>query len=120
MCEIVGGGVCGGKRRDEERLERSRHGIVKWMRSMMMKGEVLGGGDCKGEREGFGEWVKGWGDDDDKGILVGGEWEVKRGGEGEKEGIGVDGGRWEGICDGGGEIGMGEERLEGLCEELGR
>ncbi len=56
--------------------------------------------------------------DDDKPILLPGEWEVNTRRERQKQGIPLDAGSWQAICDAARQIGMPEETLQAFCQQL--
>ncbi len=70
------------------------------------------------ETEAFAEWVKASPHDDDKPILLPGEWEVNTRRERQKQGIPLDAGSWQAICDAARQIGMPEETLQAFCQQL--
>ena len=64
------------------------------------------------------EWVKASPHDDDKPILLPGEWEVNTRRERQEQGIPLDAGSWQAICDAARQIGMPEETLQAFCQQL--
>lgn len=80
--------------------------------------EFFGVLDCNVQIEVFVEWVKVLLYDDDKLILLLGEWEVNMCCEWQKQGILLDVGSWQVICDVVWQIGMLEEMLQVFCQQL--
>ena len=77
-----------------------------------------GAPDCSAQTEAFAEWVKASPHDDDKPILLPGEWEVNTRRERQELGIPLDAGSWQAICDAARQIGMPEEVLQAFCQQL--
>ncbi|HFI9079751.1 TPA: malate/lactate/ureidoglycolate dehydrogenase, partial [Escherichia coli] len=50
--------------------------------------------------------------------LLPGEWEVNTRRERQKQGIPLDAGSWQAICDAARQIGMPEETLQAFCQQL--
>ncbi len=99
MCEILGGALSGGKTTHQETLQTSPDAILNCMTTIIINPELFGAPDCNAQTEAFAEWVKASPHDDDKPILLPGEWEVNTRRERQKQGIPLDAGSWQAICD---------------------
>lgn len=93
MCEILGGALSGGKTTHQETLQTSPDAILNCMTTIIINPELFGAPDCNAQTEAFAEWVKASPHDDDKPILLPGEWEVNTRRERQKQGIPLDAGR---------------------------
>ncbi|EKK0877430.1 malate/lactate/ureidoglycolate dehydrogenase [Escherichia coli] len=91
---------------------------VAWHKGVPINPELFGAPDCNAQTEAFAEWVKASPHDDDKPILLPGEWEVNTRRERQKQGIPLDAGSWQAICDAARQIGMPEETLQAFCQQL--
>ncbi|EFF6931159.1 malate/lactate/ureidoglycolate dehydrogenase [Escherichia coli] len=118
MCEILGGALSGGKTTHQETLQTSPDAILNCMTTIIINPELFGAPDCNAQTEAFAEWVKASPHDDDKPILLPGEWEVNTRRERQKQGIPLDAGSWQAICDAARQIGMPEETLQAFCQQL--
>ena len=118
MCEILGGALSGGKTTHQETLQTSPDAILNCMTTIIINPELFGAPDCSAQTEAFAEWVKASPHDDDKPILLPGEWEVNTRRERQEQGIPLDAGSWQAICDAARQIGMSEETLQGFCQQL--
>ena len=118
MCEILGGALSGGKTTHQETLQTSPDAILNCMTTIIINPELFGAPDCSAQTEAFAEWVKASPHDDDKPILLPGEWEVNTRRERQKQGIPLDAGSWQAICDAARQIGMPEETLQAFCQQL--
>ena len=118
MCEILGGALSGGKTTHQETLQTSPDAILNCMTTIIINPELFGAPDCNAQTEAFAEWVKASPHDDDKPILLPGEWEVNTRRERQKQGIPLDAGSWQTICDAARQIGMPEETLQAFCQQL--
>ncbi|SQY54618.1 putative dehydrogenase [Escherichia coli] len=105
MCEILGGALSGGKTTHQETLQTSPDAILNCMTTIIINPELFGAPDCNAQTEAFAEWVKASPHDDDKPILLPGEWEVNTRRERQKQGIPLDAGSWQAICDAARQIG---------------
>lgn len=74
MCEILGGALSGGKTTHQETLQTSPDAILNCMTTIIINPELFGAPDCNAQTEAFAEWVKASPHDDDKPILLPGEW----------------------------------------------
>ncbi len=119
MCEILGGALSGGKTTHQETLQTSPDAILNCMTTIIINPELFGAPDCNAQTEAFAEWVKA-SPHDDKPILLPGEWEVNTRRERQKQGIPLDAGSWQAICDAARQIGMPEETLQAFCQQLAR
>lgn len=99
MCEILGGALSGGKTTHQETLQTSPDAILNCMTTIIINPELFGAPDCSAQTEAFAEWVKASPHDDDKPILLPGEWEVNTRRERQEQGIPLDAGSWQAICD---------------------
>ena len=118
MCEILGGALSGGKTTHQETLQTSPDAILNCMTTIIINPELFGAPDCSAQTEAFAEWVKASPHDDDKPILLPGEWEVNTRRERQEQGIPLDAGSWQAICDAARQIGMPEETLQAFCQQL--
>ncbi|MDU5909985.1 MAG: malate/lactate/ureidoglycolate dehydrogenase [Escherichia coli] len=118
MCEILGGALSGGKTTHQETLQTSPDAILNCMTTIIINPELFGAPDCSAQTEAFAEWVKASPHDDDKPILLPGEWEVNTRRERQEQGIPLDAGSWQAICDAARQIGMSEETLQAFCQQL--
>ncbi|EZK01272.1 hydroxycarboxylate dehydrogenase HcXB [Escherichia coli] len=118
MCEILGGALSGGKTTHQETLQTSPDAILNCMTTIIINPELFGAPDCSAQTEAFAEWVKASPHDDDKPILLPGEWEVNTRLERQEQGIPLDAGSWQVICDAARQIGMPEETLQAFCQQL--
>ena len=118
MCEILGGALSGGKTTHQETLQTSPDAILNCMTTIIINPELFGTPDCSAQTEAFAEWVKASPHDDDKPILLPGEWEVNTRRERQEQGIPLDAGSWQAICDAARQIGMSEETLQAFCQQL--
>lgn len=118
MCEILGGALSGGKTTHQETLQTSPDAILNCMTTIIINPELFGAPDCNAQTEAFAEWVKASPHDDDKPILLPGEWEVNTRRERQEQGIPLDAGSWQAICDAARQIGMPEETLQAFCQQL--
>ncbi|HIF7487241.1 TPA: hydroxycarboxylate dehydrogenase HcXB, partial [Escherichia coli] len=118
MCEILGGALSGGKTTHQETLQTSPDAILNCMTTIIINPELFDAPDCNAQTEAFAEWVKASPHDDDKPILLPGEWEVNTRRERQKQGIPLDAGSWQAICDAARQIGMPEETLQAFCQQL--
>ena len=118
MCEILGGALSGGKTTHQETLQTSPDAILNCMTTIIINPELFGAPDCSAQTEAFAEWVKASPHDDDKPILLPGEWEVNTRLERQEQGIPLDAGSWQAICDAARQIGMPEETLQAFCQQL--
>ncbi|GHO32614.1 putative dehydrogenase [Escherichia coli] len=118
MCEILGGALSGGKTTHQETLQTSPDAILNCMTTIIINPELFGAPDCSAQTEAFAEWVKASPHDEDKPILLPGEWEVNTRRERQEQGIPLDAGSWQAICDAARQIGMPEETLQAFCQQL--
>ena len=118
MCEILGGALSGGKTTHQETLQTSPDAILNCMTTIIINPELFGAPDCSAQTEAFAEWVKASPHDDEKPILLPGEWEVNTRCERQELGIPLDAGSWQAICDAARQIGMPEETLQAFCQQL--
>ena len=88
------------------------------MTTIIINPELFGAPDCSAQTEAFAEWVKASPHDEDKPILLPGEWEVNTRRERQEQGIPLDAGSWQAICDAARQIGMSEETLQAFCQQL--
>ena len=116
--QILGGALSGGKTKHQETLQTSPDAILNCMTTIIINPELFGAPDCNAQTEAFAEWVKASPHDDDKPILLPGEWEVNTRRERQKQGIPLDAGSWQAICDAARQIGMPEETLQAFCQQL--
>ncbi len=87
------------------------------MTTIIINPELFGAPDCSAQTEAFAEWVKASPHDDDKPILLPGEWEVNT--RRERQGRDSTGcGKLAAICDAARQIGMPEETLQAFCQQL--
>ncbi|MEN1529094.1 hydroxycarboxylate dehydrogenase HcXB, partial [Pseudomonas aeruginosa] len=101
-----------------ETLQTSPDAILNCMTTIIINPELFGAPDCSAQTEAFAEWVKASPHDDDKPILLPGEWEVNTRRERQEQGIPLDAGSWQAICDAARQIGMPEETLQAFCQQL--
>ncbi len=87
MCEILGGALSGGKTTHQETLQTSPDAILNCMTTIIINPELFGAPDCSAQTEAFAEWVKASPHDDDKPILLPGEWEVNTRRERQEQGF---------------------------------
>ncbi|HFU2897972.1 TPA: hydroxycarboxylate dehydrogenase HcXB, partial [Escherichia coli] len=118
MCEILGGALSGGKTTHQKTLQTSPDAILNCMTTIIINPELFGAPDCSAQTEAFAEWVKASPHDDDKPILLPGEWEVNTRRERQEQGIPLDAGSWQAICDAARKVGMPEETLQAFCQQL--
>lgn len=117
MCEILGGALSGGKTTYQETLQHSPDAGFNCMTSIIINPELFGAPDCAAQSEAFAEWVKASPHDDDKPILLPGEWEVNMRRERQETGVPLDAGSWQAICDAARQIGISEESLQAFSQQ---
>jgi uncharacterized oxidoreductase len=119
MCEIMGGALSGGKTTHQETLQDSPDAILNCMTTIIINPELFGAPDCEQQTEAFAGWVKASPHADDAPILLPGEWEVNTRRERLEQGIPLDAGSWQAICEAAKQVGMSEETLQTFCQRLG-
>ncbi len=90
------------------------------MTTSIINPERFGAPDCSAKTETFAEWVKASLHDDDKPILLPGEWEVNTRPEPQKPGTPSDGGSWQAIGVAPPHTGRSLETLQAVCRQLAR
>ena len=113
--EILGGALSATN--DANVTNRSTCYILNCMTTIISG--IFSAPDCNAQTEAFAEWVKASPHDDDKPVTAtgrGGEVNTRR--EQQKQGIPLDAGSWQAICDATRQIGMPEETLQAFCQQL--
>ncbi|POT58031.1 malate/lactate/ureidoglycolate dehydrogenase [Citrobacter amalonaticus] len=118
MCEILGGALSGGKTTHQETLQESADAIINCMTTIVINPELFGAPDCDEQVAAFAGWVKASPHADDAPVLLPGEWEVGMRNERLAQGIPLDAGSWQAICDAARQTGMPETTLQAFCRQL--
>lgn len=112
MCEILGGALSGGKTTHKETLHDSVDAIFNGMTTIILNPEMFGAPEMEEEADAFINWVKASPQATDEPILVPGEWEATNRAIRRAEGVPLDNGSWQAICEAALEAGMPQEELE--------
>lgn len=120
MCEIMGGALSGGKTTHEASLQNSADAIINCMTTIIINPTLFGAPDCDNQVSAFAEWVKASPHAEDTPILLPGEWEVNTREERLVQGIPLDAGSWQAICEAAQQIGMPDAVLQAFRQRLER
>lgn len=118
MCEIMGGALSGGKTTHEASLQNSADAIINCMTTIIINPELFGAPDCDNQISAFEKWVKASPHAEAEPVLLPGEWEVNTREERLAQGIPLDAGSWQAICDAARQAGMPEAVLQAFRQQL--
>lgn len=118
MCEILGGALSGGKTTHEESLQDSADAIINCMTTIILNPALFGAPDCDNQVAAFAKWVKASPHAEETPILLPGEWEVNTREARLAQGIPLDAGSWQAICEAAQQVGMPDAALQEFRQQL--
>lgn len=107
-----------GKTTHEDSLQDSADAIINCMTTIILNPELFGAPDCDHQVDAFAKWVKASPHGEDAPILLPGEWEVNTREARLVQGIPLDAGSWQAICEAAQFVGMPETVLQEFRHRL--